>query len=248
MAVPASREQLKDWCLRQLGHPVLEINIDDDQLEDSLDNALQYFQDFHFDGVEKWYTKHQITAQNITDQYIPITENIIGVTKIFSPGSRSGSSTNIFDLNYQMHLQSLIDFTSTTMANYVITRQHMAMIDLLLNGENSIRFNRHTDKLYIDWDWAVDAVVDQYIIIEGYIIIDPETYTDVYNDRMLKQLATSYIKKQWGTNMKKFQGMQLPGGIVMNGQAIFDEAVKEIADLEDTIRKTYEEPPAFILA
>lgn len=246
MAVPASREQLKDWCLRQLGFPVIEINVDDDQVDDRIDEALQYFQDFHFDGVERWYLKHQVTAQNKTDKYIPITDNIIGINRIFPVGS-TNASVNMFDLRYQLRLHELYDFTSTSYVNYTLTMQHIRTLDMLFSGETPIRFNRHSNKLYIDWDWDFDIEVGEYIIVEGFIILDPNTYTDVYNDRMLKRLATAYIKRQWGNNMKKFAGMQLPGGIQMNGQQIYEEAVTEIKEIEDLIRDTYEEPPQFLV-
>lgn len=246
MAIPASREQLKDWCLRQLGFPVIEINVDDDQVEDRIDEALQYFQDFHFDGVERWYLKHQVTAQNIADKYIPITDNIIGINRIFPVGS-TNASVNMFDLRYQLRLHELYDFTSTSYVNYTLTMQHIRTLDMLFSGETPIRFNRHSNKLYIDWDWNYDIEPGEWIVIEGFIILDPNTYTDVYNDRMLKRLATAYIKRQWGNNMKKFAGMQLPGGIQMNGQAIYEEAVAEIKEIEDLIRDTYEEPPQFLV-
>lgn len=246
MSIPSSREQLKDWCLRQLGFPVIEINVDDDQVDDRIDEALQYFQQFHFDGVERWYLKHQITQENKDNGFIPITENIIGVTRIFPVGS-TNASVNMFDLRYQLRLHELYDFTSTSYVNYVLTMQHIRTLDMLFSGETPIRFNRHTDKLYIDWDWKNDVDVGEWVIIEGYIIVDPDAYTDIYNDRMLKKLATAYIKKQWGANMSKFAGMQLPGGITMNGIQIFQDAVAEIKELEDLIRDTYEEPPQFIL-
>lgn len=246
MSVPSSREQLKDWCLRQLGFPVVEINVDDDQVDDRVDEALQYFQQFHFDGVERWYLKHQVTQQNKTNQYIPISDNIIGVTRIFPVGS-TNASVNMFDLRYQLRLHELYDFTSTSYVNYVLTQQHIRTLDMLFSGETPLRFNRHTNKLYIDWDWVNDIQVGEWIIIEGYLILDPEVCTDVYNDRMLKKLATAYIKRQWGNNMKKFSGMQLPGGITMNGQQIYEEAVAEIKELEDLIRDTYEEPPQFLM-
>lgn len=245
MGIPASREQLKDWCLRQLGFPVIEINVDDDQVDDRIDEALQYFQQFHYDGVERWYLKHQITQENIDNGWIPITENIIGVTRIF-PISSSNATVNMFDLRYQLRLHELYDFTSTSYVNYVLTMQHIRTLDMLFSGEQPIRFNRHTDKLYIDWNAGM-MNVGEWLIIEGYIIVDPDSYNDVYNDMMLKRLATSYIKRQWGNNMKKFGGMQLPGGIQMNGQQIYEEAVQEIAALEEQIRNTYEEPPQFIL-
>jgi hypothetical protein len=246
MAIPANREQLKDWCLRQLGFPVIEINVDDDQVDDRIDEAFQYFQDFHFDGVERLYLKHQITAENVTNKYIPLTDNIIGVLRIF-PFSAANTALNMFDYQYQIRLNDLYMLTSTSMVNYVLMQQHLRMLDMLLNGEAPIRFNRHTNRLYIDWDWATDAVVGQWIIVECYAILDPSTYTDVYNDRMLKKYATALIKRQWGNNLKKYQGMALPGGITMNGQQIFDEAEKEIADIEDYIRNTYEAPPVFLV-
>lgn len=246
MAIPASREQLKDWCLRQLGFPVIEINVDDDQVEDRIDEALQYFQDFHFDGVERWYLKHQITQQNKTDKFIPITDNIIGVTRIFPVGS-TNASVNMFDLRYQLRLHELYDFTSTSYVNYTLTMQHIRTLDMLFSGETPIRFNRHSNRLYIDWDWANDVEVGEWVIIEGFIILDPNNFTKVYNDRMLKKLATAYIKKQWGNNMKKYDNMQLPGGVTMKGQNIYDEAVAEIKEIEELIRNTYEEPPQFLV-
>lgn len=245
MSIPASREQLKDWCLRQLGFPVIEINVDDDQVDDRIDEALQYFQQFHYDGVERTYVKHQITQQDITNGYLPVNDSIIGVTRIF-PVSSSNASVNMFDLRYQLRLHELYDFTSTSYVNYALTMQHIRTLDLLFSGEQPVRFNRHTNKMYLDWNWQM-AQVGEYMVIEGYVIIDPDAYTKVYNDRMLKKLATAYIKRQWGANMKKFGGMQLPGGIVMNGQQIHDEAVQEITELEQQIRNTYEEPPQFIL-
>lgn len=243
---PASREQLKDFCLRQLGFPVIDINVDDDQVEDCISLALQYFQDFHFDGVERWYLKHQITANDKSNQYITITENIIGVNRIF-PVSSSNATVNMFDLRYQLRLHELYDFTSTSFVPYVLTMQHLRTLDMLFSGETPIRYNRHSNKLYIDWDWENDIDVGEYIVIESYIIIDPNTYTDVYNDRMLKKLATSYIKKQWGNNLKKFNGMQLPGGITLSGQQMYEEAMTEIKEIEDTIRLTFEAPPEFLL-
>jgi len=246
MTKPSSRQELKDWCLRQLGFPVIDINVDDDQVDDRIDDALSYFQQFHYDGVERWYLKHQITQENIDNQYIPVTDNIIGVTRIFPVGS-TNASVNMFDLRYQLRLHELYDFTSTSYVNYVLTMQHIRTLDMLFSGETPLRFNRHTDKLYIDWDWNYDIQPGEWIIIEGFIVVDPDTYKDIYNDRMLKKLATAYIKKQWGNNMKKFAGMQLPGGITMNGQQIYEEAVTEIKELEDLIRDTYEEPPQFCL-
>lgn len=242
---PASRAELKAYCLRQLGDGVLSnMYISDEQVEDAIDNALQYFQDFHFDSVERWYLKHQITQENIDNQYIPITENIIGVTRIF-PFSAASSSMSMFDVRYQMRLQDLYDFTSTSFAYYVQMQQYIRTMDMVLNGEVPVRFNRHADRLYIDWDWGVDAVVDQWIIIEGYIILDPDNYTDVYNDRLLKKLTTAYIKKQQGMNTKRYGQVPLVGGIVLDGKELYDEAMAEIAEIETLIRNTHEKPISF---
>lgn len=246
MSVPANKEQMKEWCLRDLGWPVIQINLDDEQIDDAIDSALQYFHDFHHDGVERWYLKHQITSDNVTNGYIPITENIFGVTRIF-PVQGSSASVNMFDLRYQLRLHELYDFTSTSYVNYAMTMQHLRTLDLLFAGEVPIRFNRHTDKLYIDWDWNNDISVGEYIIIEGWILVDPEEFTDVWNDRMLKRLATAEIKKRWGNVMRKYAGVQLIGGVAMNGQQLYEEARAEIVEIEDLIRKTYEEPPQFIL-
>lgn len=245
MSNPASREQFKDWCLRQLGHPVIEINVDDDQVEDRIDEAFQYIQQFHFDGVERWYLPHQITAEDITNKYITIPDNIIGVTRIFSLGA-SSSVRNMFDLQYQMRLNDMSLLTTGSIVYFTQMQQHLRLLDMTFNGEQPVRFNRHTNKLYIDMSWD-KVTVGQYIVIESFIIIDPDTYTKIYNDRMLKKLATAYIKKQWGNNMKKFGGMQLPGGIMLNGQQIYEEAVQEIAEIEALIRDTYEEPPQFLI-
>ena len=237
---------MKDWCLRQLGFPVLDINVDDDQVEDRIDEAFSYFQQFHFDGVERWYLKHQVTSTDITNEYIPIPDSIIGVSRIFPIGS-TNASINMFDLRYQLRLHELYDFTSTSYVNYALTMQHIRTLDMLFSGETPIRFNRHTNKLYIDQNWLSGIDAGEWIVIEGHIILDPDTYTKVYGDRMLLKYATALIKRQWGNNMKKFDKMQLPGGITMNGQQIYDEAVQEIKELEDLIRDTYEEPPQFLV-
>jgi hypothetical protein len=244
MSVPASRDDLKDWCLRQLGHPVIEINVDDDQVDDRIDEAIQYYTNFHHDGTERWYMAHQFTDQDLINKYLPIADNIIGVTRIFS--FTNSASVNMFDLRYQLRLHDLYNFTSTSIVHYALTMQHLRLLDIMFVGEAPIRFNRHTSKLFIDWDWK-KAVIGDWLVMEGYIIVNPDTYTKVYNDRMLKKLATALIKRQWGNNMKKFGGMQLPGGIIMNGQQVFDEAQLEIKDIEMQIRAEYEEPPMFLV-
>jgi len=240
MAVPASRSQFKEYCLRTLGKPVLEINVDDDQVEDRIDQALRYYWDYHFDGSEKLYYKHQITSDDKTNKYITLPENIIGVVSIFDIGSALNTN-NLFNIRYQIALNDLYTLTSVSMVPYFMAFQHIQMLEQLLVGKQSIRYNRHTDKLYIDMDWdKVD--VSNFLIVEAYEVIDPDVYTDAWGYRWLAQYSTALIKKQWGTNLKKFEGMTLPGGIKFNGQKIYDEADEEIKELEKEMISSYSLP------
>ena len=243
---PANKEELKDFCLRQLGYPVIQINVDDEQVNDAVELAFEFWNEFHFNGTERTYVKHQITQQNIDNQYVTVNDNLIGAIRVFPVGMNK-MAMNMFDLRYQLRLNDLWDLSSTSYVNYSLTMQHLQTLDLIFTGQQPIRFNRLTNKLYIDWDWENDVNEGEFIVIEGIIVTDPSTYARVWNDRMLKKLATSYVKKQWGNNMKKFGGMSLPGGITMNGQQIFEEAVNEIREIEQEIRNTYEAPPTFLV-
>lgn len=243
--IPKTRDDLKTWCLRRLGFPVLKVNVDDDQLDDCVDMALQFWQDYHTDGTSRTYLKHQLTAQDIQNEYIPITDNVTGITRIFPYGS-TNITVNMFDLRYQLRLHELYDFTSTSYVNYVMTQQHIRTLDMLFSGEQPIRFNRTTDQLFIDWNWG-QALAGDFIILEGFVIVDPDTYTKVYNDRTFKALTTAYIKREWGTNMKKFGGMKLPGGVTLSGQQMYDEATLEIEKAENAIRTEWSQPPAFLI-
>lgn len=245
MSIPTTREELINYCLRELGHPVIEINIDEDQISDRVDQALSYFYDFHYDGTEKTYYKHQITVQDITNQYIPVDEKIIGINKIFQIGENIKSTNNIFNINYQMRLNDIWDLSNSTLAYYTMTKTHLTMIDQILNGNAPIRFNRHTDKLYIDWNWQTDAIEGHYIIAEAWKKVDPDTYPDVFSDRMLKEYLTALLKKQWGSNLSKFVGIQMPGGVTLDGQKIYDDGAAEVKRIEEEIRAQYEQPPAF---
>jgi hypothetical protein len=255
MAKPASRVQLGEYCLRRLGYPVIDINVDDDQVEDRIDDALQKLQEFHFDGVEKIYMKHQITALDMTNQYIPIPDAVIGVVRMFpvNLGANQGSSSsngvdfNIFNLNYQIRLNDLNNFTSTSLVYYSIAQSHLALMQQMLNGESTIRFNKHQNRLYIDLEWGNDISEGTYLVIECYRIVDTDTFSDVYNDSFLKDYTTALIKRQWGENMKKYNNYTLPGGMQINSQQIYDEAVAEIQKLEERLRDRYEMPMEFMI-
>jgi hypothetical protein len=241
MANPSSRQQLIDYCLRQLGHPVIEINLDDDQVEDRIDEALSFYREFHYDAVELVYLKHQVTQSDINNNYVSINDAVIGVTKVF-PFSNRSTGINIFDIRYQILVNDLYSLMSTDLIYYSQVRQHLELINQLLVGQKPIRFNRHMNRLFIDMSWETDVAVNDFLIVECYRILDPDTYTDVYNDRILKKYATALMKKQWGTNLKKFSGVQLPGGVLLNGQIIYDEAITEIKEIEELVRNTYELP------
>jgi hypothetical protein len=241
MAAVTSREQLKEYCLRRLGSPVIEINVDGDQVEDRIDDAFQFYREYHYDAVEKVYLKHEITSQDITNQYIPMSDAVTGVERVF-PFMNKSTGTNIFDIKYQILINDLYTLMSTDLIYYTEVRQELELINQLLVGQKPIRFNRNMNRLYVDMDWAADVVPGTYIIVECWRILDPDTFTDVYNDMMLKKYATALIKRQWGENLKKFAGVQLPGGVTLNGEVIYQEAVTEILQIESDIQNRFELP------
>jgi len=240
MAIPASRNEFKEYCLRRLGKPVIEINVDDDQVDDRIDEAFLYFTDYHFDGSEKTYYKYKVTAQDITNKYITMPDNIIGAVNLF-PIGQGLNTNNLFNIRYQIALNDLYTLTSVSMVPYYMALTHVQFLEQFLVGQQPIRYNRHINKLYIDMDWTI-VNVDDYIIVEAYQVIDPDTYTKTWGDRWLARYATCLIKQQWGTNLKKYQGMQLPGGITFNGQQIYDEATQEREELEHEMISSYSLP------
>jgi len=240
MAVPTSRATFKEYCLRKLGKPVIQINVDDDQVDDRIDEALKYYWDYHFDGTEKTFYKFAVTAEAIANKYITLPENIIGVVNLF-PIGMSLSSNNLFNIRYQIALNDLYDLTATTMVPYYLAMQHIQSLEQLLVGQQPLRYNRHTNKLYIDADWNKLNVGD-YIIAEAYQIVDPNVYTDAWGDRWLARYATALIKRQWGSNLTKYVDVALPGGQKFNAQRIYDDAEKEIEDLEKEMITSYSLP------
>jgi len=240
MAVPISRSEFKEYCLRKLGKPVIEINVDDDQVEDRIDEALKYYWDYHFDGTERIYYKHLITSTNISDKYITLPENVIGAVRIFSIGDPMVTN-NLFDIRYQIALNDLYTLTSVSMIPYYMMFQHIQLLEQMLVGQQPIRYNRHTDKLYVDMDWN-KVTAGNYLIVEAYQVLDPDTYTDAWGDRWLSRYATALIKKQWGSNLTKFSGLTLPGGVQFNGDKIYNDAVNEIEAMEKDMATSYSLP------
>jgi len=308
MAAVSTREGLKQYALRDLGAPVLEINVDDDQLEDRLDEALDYWRLYHYEGIEQIYLKQQIRASEIVlttsvaanfdlteritgassgataevcressrvssgtlllvrnisgtftageaitgansgttattvsitlreydNRYVEIPDYVWGVTKILSAGQAS-SSKNIFDLQYQLRLNDLYDLTSTSLIYYKTVMSHLALLDLELNGHQGFRFNRLNNRLYLDANWATDFILGDYIIVQSYRAMDPTTWSKVYNEPWLKHYTTALFKRQWATNIKKFSGIQLPGGVTLDGDKLYSEAIDEIEKLEQDL-------------
>ena len=342
MAIPNSKATLKEYCLRKLGKPVIEINIDADLCDDRIDEALQYFSEFHFDGVERMYLKHQLTTDDVnraasgadieiastdggttathipttttngalsasgtsvtltsatsfpatgtitiaTDGtnaaedvaytavsgnvlttaalarahnsgssvtlkvattwkhnqgYIPIPDSVMSVTNVFPFSDKA--SMNMYDVRYQLRLNDLYDFSSTSIVHYEMTMNHLDFLDHILVGEKPIRYNVHNNRLYIDMDWANDMDVGEYFVIECYRKLDPSSHSNIFDDLYLKRYTTALIKRQWGQNLSKFSGTAMLGGVTLNGPELFSTAIAEQQKLEDEIRTNYEEPP-----
>ena len=250
MATITNRKDFTDYCLRRLGFPVIEINVDRDQVSDRIDDALQYWQDYHFDGLQKVYYIKGIQQTDITQKYLDLSNakdadnnvmEIVGITRIF-PITDSQASVNMFDLRYQLRLNELYDFTSASYVNYTLTQQHLRSLELMFTGEVPIRFQRHMQRLYIDWSWGHDVYVGNTVIAEAYAVINPDVYTRVWNDRWIKEYATALIKRTWGNNLSKFAGLQLPGGVTLDGKTIYTEAVEEIERLEKEMEMNYGSP------
>jgi len=280
MAQPATRQELIDYGKRQLGYPVLEINVAEEQIEDALDDTIIFYQDRHMDGVEKMYLKHKITKDftdtiqatsaegyetslgittttsssvNITgigattfnfdetQNFIQIPDAVIGIEKVWKVDSRAIAS-NMFNITYQLFLNEIYYFSSMELLSYTQTKRYLEDIDFILHPDKQIRFNRRQNRLYIDSDYS-SMKEDDYLIIECYRVLDPNDYPKVYNDRWVKKYFTAKLKKQWGQNLIKFQGVKLPGGIELNGRQIYDDGVAEMQAIEDKMTTEFELPP-----
>lgn len=321
MAAPSTRQGLVDYCLRELGHPVLEVNVDEDQVSDRIDDALQYYQDYHYDGVERMYLATQVTASRlfltssnaasyglsekivgqtsgayavtttesmtssagtslivrgivgtfvtgetvvgqvsgqsstiasvsvgvIDKKYLETTDAVIGVIRVMPFSAVNTGESYMWDIRYQMRLNDMFSLVNTSMIYYQQVKQQLALIDQIMVGSKSFHYQRHQNRIFLDMSWDTDITPGEYIVVECYRILDPDTWRDVYNDRFLKRYATALIKRQWGNNLKKFEGVQMPGGVTLNGQKIYDEAMEEIRYLETEMQSSYQEPPDFMV-
>jgi hypothetical protein len=241
MAVPATREDFKEYCLRKLGKPVIEINIDDDQIEDRIDEALRYYWDYHFDGTDKVYYKHQVTSQDKTNKYITVPENIIGAVRVFPIADPMVRSDDLFNIRYQIALNDLYTLTSVSMVPYYMVMEHLALISEMLVGQQPIRFNRHKNRVYIDMDWN-NINIGEFLLIEAYEVVDPTEWNQVWSDRWLQNYTTAKLKYQWGSHLTKFTGVTMPGGVQFNGERILSDAEAEIAKMEQEMISSYSLP------
>ena len=283
MAKPTTREELKDYCLRQLGAPVLEINVADEQVDDLLDDTIQYFNERHFDGVEKTYLKYKISQEDIdrgrgtgsgtvgvtttgvgivtttgtstnitglgtitsnfyeTSNFIQVPDSVIGIEKIFKFDT-SSISGGMFSIKYQLFLNDLYYFNSVELLQYAMTKTYLEDIDMLLTTDKQVRFNQRQNRLYLDIDWKAQTA-GNYLVIECYRALDPENYSKIFNDSFVKRYLTAAIKRQWGQNLIKFQGVKLPGGIELNGRQIYDDGQRELDEIRQRMSSDYELPP-----
>ena len=276
MAKPSSRQELIDYCFRKLGAPVLEINVDDDQADDLVDDALQLFGERHFDGIERMYLKYELTQEDIdrgkaantdgvgivtstgnstnvsglgtvtsnfyeTSNFIQVPDAVVGIDRIFKFDT-SSISGGMFSIKYQLFLNDLYYFNAVNLLQYSMTKTYLEDIDFLLTTDKQIRFNKRQNRLYLDIDWKAQEV-GTFLVIQCDRILDPDNFTSVYNDSFLKLYLTSLIKRQWGQNLIKFQGVKLPGGLEMNGRQIYDDAERELESIRSRLISEYELPP-----
>lgn len=252
MANPDTRDELIDYSLRALGSPVLEINVADEQIEDRVDEALQWFREYHPDGKRRFYIKHQITQADIDNKYIDLGQDLLTVVRMFRVDNAS-ASTNFFDIKYQMRLNDISELNrfAGDMAYYEQMQQHLSLLDMKLSGEPLITFERQKDRVHFEHD-AGDFTVGNYVIFEVYGDLDPDVATNsvlnsLWNHKFLKTYTTALIKKQWGQNMSKFEGMQLPGGVTMSGRQIYDDANTEIEQIMTKFREEEDIGPMFFI-
>ena len=269
-----SRQALIDYCLRKLGAPVLEINVDDDQIDDLVDDAIQYFNEEHFDGVERMYLKYEITEDDISrgkaggeeaigivttsassnivgtattfnyyenSNYIQVPDSVVGIEKIFKVDTSSISS-GMFGIKYQLFLNDLYYFNSVELLQYTMVKSYLEDIDFLLTTDKQIRFNKRQDRLYLDLDWS-SQTAGTYLVLDCFRNSSPDNFNQVYNDSFVKLYLTALIKRRWGQNLIKFNGVRLPGGVELNGRQIYDDAIREIEEIKQRMTMDYELPP-----
>jgi hypothetical protein len=231
-----NRDQLKEYALRALGAPLITIDVTEEQMDDRIDQAISFFNEYYWDGITKELFKHKVTAEDITNKYIAIPDHIWSVTRVFSTSNSTSGQPNIFDLEYQLRMNDLRDLTSTSMIYYTQVMSHIALLDYMLNTQRQFRFNRLSGKLFLDLNWEAKIREGEYILVEAYAALDPTESPKMWNERMFKEYVIALFKSQWGTNIKKYSNISLPGGVMLDGQALYQEANDEMREIEDYIK------------
>lgn len=232
MPAPTTRVQFKEYILRKLGAPVIEINVAEEQVDDRVDEALSFWADYHYNGSQLVYLKHQLTQNDLDNGYIALPAGLLGIAGIFNMNTSAATGSGMFDFNYQFMLENADDIASFQMQNYYMSMQHIAMMQELLIGQPHIRYNKHVNRIYLDVS-ADKLLLGNYIIIEAHDVVDPAAFPDVWADRWLQNYATALVKENWGSNLTKFTGMSLVGGVQFNGDAILAEAREERKAMEE---------------
>ena len=251
MAIVTTRTELEEYCLRKLGSPEIDINVADEQIDDRIDEALEVYQEYHSDATVKTYFKHLVTATDVTNKWIPVANNIIFVTHLFPIRVGSSSGAGMFDIKYQMMLNDMVNLNNFTggLDYFVQMKQYLDLINMTLNGTPQVSYQRRQNRLQIFGDFSdKDIQAGDYLVAECYALVDPSSTSgtkSIYNDLWLKSYAASLIKRQWGSNLMKFEGMTLPGGVMLNGRQIFDDANAEIQAAEEKLRLEFELPIDF---
>jgi hypothetical protein len=251
MASPSSRATLADFCLRRLGAPVLEINVDPDQIEDCIDDCIQLFQEYHSDGTYRTFLQHLITEEDVINTYVPISSGVHYIKQILPYNTSSLSAgAGMFSVKYQIAMSDLGNGGAFfgDLQYYEQLGQYLNTMDMILTGVPITEYQRIGNRLHIfgEW-WDNELDVGDYIVYEAYITFDPDDHVSLYNNIFIKNYTTALIKQRWGQNMSKFDNMTLPGGVVINGSKIMAEADQAIETLEQKLRIEYETPPDFFV-
>lgn len=244
MAQPTNRQTFIAYCLSKLGATVNNVELSDFQADAAVDDALQKFREYHYDGTLRTYLAHQITSDDITNRWIPCDDSIVSVVRVLKTQS---STINLFDIRYQLRLQDFYNFSNVSMVHYEITQEKMALLDWMLNPDPTVAFERYTNQIHFNTDWQNNVAVGDFIVAEVYAIVDEVTFPRVWQDDWLKRYATALMKQNWGSNLKKYSGIQQIGGVTLNGKEIYDEATEEIEKLLARLYSDYQPPPRIFI-
>jgi len=241
--VPTDRASFLQFCLRKLGSPVVQINISEEQCDDIIDMALYYYAEWHMDGNDTVYYKHTMTQTDVDNKFITLPTSIIGVRNIF-PIGQAMSTNYLFNMRYQFVINDLYSLANVSIVPYFMVMTHLSLLEEMLVGQKPIRFSRHTNTLYLDFDVCSEAPAGTVLLVHAYGIVDASLNPSVWSDRWLTDYTVALLKKQWGQNLRKFK-VVLPSGIYIDGQAMYREAMEEIKDIQEEMKNTYS-IPAFV--